>query len=62
MTMRLEITNKDEKRTLRVVQVSKDGPKVSPFTDLAPGQSGEFYVWSTQELVLKELEEVNDGH
>jgi hypothetical protein len=57
MTMRLEISNKDDKRILRVIQRDKDSPVVSQFTDIAPGKSAEFYVWSTRELVLNELEE-----
>jgi hypothetical protein len=54
MTMLLEVTNKDTSRTLVVTQREHGSPTSAPPTEIAPGQSATFYVWSTHDLVLSE--------
>lgn len=52
MTMKLTITNDDQQRTALVTTLDAASPNET--RELAPGQSAEFYVHSTRELVIKE--------
>lgn len=54
MTMLLEITNKDTSRKLVVTQRENGSPTSAPPTEIAPGASATFYVWSTHDLILSE--------
>lgn len=57
MTMQLEIANKDSKRILVVTQMEHGNPTSTPPTEIAPGKSATFYVWSTHDLILSEKDE-----
>ncbi len=57
MTMLLEITNKDTGRKLVVTQREHGTPTSAPPTEIAPGQSATFYVWSTHDLVIAEQQD-----
>ncbi len=57
MTMLLEVTNKDTSRTLVVTQREHGNVTSAPPTEIAPGQSATFYVWSTHDLVVAEKQE-----
>jgi hypothetical protein len=65
MTMRIKVTNEDQTRTARVrVRDAKvyDGKTTGEFvedsnppTEIAPGQSADFYVHSTRDLIVEEV-------
>ena len=57
MTMLIEITNKDTKRILVVSHRENGNPTAAPPTEVAPGKSASFHVWSTHDLVLSEKDE-----
>lgn len=57
MTMLVEVTNKDTARTLVVTQREHGAPTSAPPTEIAPGKSATFYVWSTHDLVLSEQQD-----
>ena len=57
MTMQLEVVNKDSTRVLIVTQREHGNATSAPPTEIAPGKSATFYVWSTHDLILSEKEE-----
>jgi hypothetical protein len=59
MTMLLEITNKDTSRKLVVTQRENGSPTSAAPTEIAPGQSATFHVWSTHDLILSEQDGEN---
>lgn len=60
MTMKITIKNEDTHRTAKVTQrdVGVDGSRhPHPTQTLQPGDSGEFWVHSTNELLVEEAAE-----